>query len=308
MPPPNKPPRQAARRAPVPVLLLSGVSYSCFVAIGLRIFTMPWANPIDDDTARIAARAIPAFTLQYVVESMVAKYTGIVTLYTWHPDEVWQHHMASAALLLPLLLLHAWVPDEWLHFVQHHTPLVAVVASGFLTGFNESLFVLRSLVPSAIADSVVVRKGQRVVVLVVLFINMPVMLASCAVSAAPTQFRTLATCASGQPCLFGHVRRVVTLVSYAGCAAFVLLVQSTYVTSNLRHLGLLSGAGLPPAVFEDKKEAAAAQAMLAVVPALAKSPTKPRAAAASTAKVRTSASPTRHRPKRVAGHQQAPGI
>jgi len=239
----------------VPLLLLSMGSYLTFVGVGLRIFTLPWAATLDDATTAIAARAIPAFVFQYLVECVVARWSGVVTMYTWHPHEVVQHHFAGAALLMPVLLLHAWYPAEWPHFVQHHTPLVAIAASGFLTGLNEGLFVLRSLVPPSMADSLVARKGQRVVTLCVLAVNMPIMLASCILSALPPQLQTLATCSFGQCAYFGGMRRAVSLISYAACSAFVLLVQLSYVTSNLRHLGVLAGEGIQPATYQDRTHA-----------------------------------------------------
>ena len=228
-------------------------SYFTFVALGVRIFTLPWAAALDDQTALVVARAIPAFVSQYLVECAMAKWLGVVTLYTWHPHEVVQHHFAGAALLLPVLLLHIGSPVEWMHFVQHHTPLVGIAASGFITGLNEGLFVLRSLVPARWAESPRVKTGQRIVTLCVLSVNMPIMLASCAVSAFPPQLHILAACTYGSCPYFGGARRVVSLVSYAACAAFCLLVQLSYVTSNLRHLGVLSGAGIAPAVFDNKQ-------------------------------------------------------
>ena len=226
-------------------------SYLSFVGIGLRIFTLPWAAPVDDATAAVVAFAIPAFVFQYLLECAVAKLSGVVTLYLWWPHEVVQHHFAGAALLLPVLLLHAGSAAEWRHFCQHHTPLVAIACSGFLTGLNEGLFVLRSLVPARWADAPAVRLGQRWVTLAVLSVNTPMMLAACALSFLPPQLHVLAECAEA-PCVgFGRVRLAVSLVSYAACAAFCLLVQLGYIMSNLRHLGLLSGAGLPVATFED---------------------------------------------------------
>ena len=248
---PHGPLQPLSRRAPWPALLLSGGAYFSFVVVGIRIFTFPWAGPVDAQTAGIAARAIPLFVCHYLLECIAARALGVVTLYTWHPSEVLQHHFAGAALLSPVLLLHAWAPEEWAFFVQHHTPLLSIAASGFLTGLNEGLFVMRSLAPSGLADALLVRKAQRIVTLCVLAVNMPTMLASCVLAMVPPQLTVLTACVHGPCGAFGQLRRALSLLSYAACAIFCLVVQRSYVLSNLRHLGLLHGAGLPPAKFAD---------------------------------------------------------
>lgn len=251
---PRKDTPLAATRAPLPIMLLSLGSYLSFVSIGLRIFTVPWAHALDETTAMIVCIAIPAFVLQYVVESALAYSMGIVTMYTWHPREVVQHHLSAASLLLPMMLLHfVWAPAEWSHFVTHHTPLTAIACSGFLTGLNEALFVMRSLIPVSLAEAPHTKTLQRTITLCVLGVNMPMMLASCAVSFLPQQRAMLAMCTSGSCGAFGEVRRALVLVSYIGAALFTIVLQRSYVMSNLRHLGIIGGVGLPPATYSEDK-------------------------------------------------------
>lgn len=78
---------------------------------------------------------------QYLIESALA-FLGVVTLFSWSPFHVLQHHLFAFILAFVLDLQLFTDPDTFWTLSNSFRSLRMIVASSCLTGINETLWVL----------------------------------------------------------------------------------------------------------------------------------------------------------------------
>eukprot|EP00966_Prymnesium_polylepis_P127010 2937389-Prymnesium_polylepis.1 len=186
-----------ATTAPPLIRIISMCSYFCVARLGLASFVMPWADRATPEAAAAAAFAGALYVVHYLLEATLA-WRGTVTMHGWTTDEVLKHHLTVGLVFLPACLLcAACLRSEWLAMLESHPPAVAVISSASLTGFNEGIFVLRSFLPTRIADAPSTRWAQSCCTLAALLQNVPMTQAGCALGAY-TLLPMLVNCARGE--------------------------------------------------------------------------------------------------------------
>lgn len=223
---------RSAGPAAAPVRALSLCGYLCTAWLGVRGLALPWASG-DAATGRIAAAVGALYTLQYLVEALLAM-AGRLTLHAWRADEVLAHHLSVGLVMAPAYLgCFLYSPDDWVALLAAHPPAATVIASAAITGLNEAGFVLRSFAPARLADAPAVRWAQSVLTLLMVLQNVVLTQAGCALGAwtlVPSLWGQGEARLAAVPVL----QRAVLAATYPAGPAFFVLVQASYLLPNWR--------------------------------------------------------------------------
>ena len=167
----------------------------------------------------------------FTAESIFAAVGPWITLYSWKPSDVISHHLSVVVGGSGIAAVALVAPADFIKFAETHPPVVAVTGACIFTCFNEFFKVAQGLMPQPIADGQFMSRFSSGVALFVLLATMPINVY------AP--FRSVYLIVSGFHISLPLWMLVAMSASALACAAFVLLVQTTYIAPLFRRaLGL----------------------------------------------------------------------